>query len=94
MSRGTFHRTHPDQDDWEERGPEYEDTDAPNDEGRKEDDKSLFEEDTTPGTEVDSLGADSDNDNKDHDKGVDELDDLSSDSDSVPDAESDAEYDD
>jgi hypothetical protein len=90
MSRGIFHRTHPEQDDWDERGPEYEDdeTDAPNDGGQKEDDKSIFDEGTTPGTEVDSLGADSDNE-KDDDKGVDGLDDLSSDSDSVPDAESD-----
>lgn len=88
MSRDIFHRTHPDQDDWEERGPEYEDdeTDASNDEGQKEDDKSLFDEGTTPGTEVDSLGATSD-ENKDDDKGVDGLDDLSSDSDSVPDAD-------
>ncbi|KAI7971832.1 hypothetical protein EIK77_000977 [Talaromyces pinophilus] len=93
MSRGVFHRMHPDQDDWEERGPEYEDdeADAPNEEGQKEDDKSLFDEGTTPGTEVDSLGADSDNENKDDDKGIDGLDDLSSDSNSAPDAESDAE---
>jgi hypothetical protein len=64
--------------------------DAPNDEGQKEDDRSIFDEGTTPGTEVDSLGADSDNE-KDDDKGLDGLDDLSSDNDSVADAESDRE---
>ncbi|QGA22290.1 hypothetical protein EYB26_010006 [Talaromyces marneffei] len=92
MSRGIFHRTHPDQDDWDERGPEYEydETDPLNDEGQRGDDKSIFDEGTTPSTEVDSLGASSDNED-DGDDGADGLDDLSSDSDSVSAAESDGE---
>ncbi|RAO73174.1 uncharacterized protein BHQ10_009186 [Talaromyces amestolkiae] len=84
---------HPDQEDWDEREPEYEDDEAyaPNDEGQKEDVNILFDDGTTPGTGVDSLGADSDIEDRDGYKGVHGLDDLSSDSNFVPDAESDAE---
>lgn len=88
----TLYRMHLDQVDWDKREPEHKDfeTNVPNYEGQNEDNKSIFNEDTMPDTEVDSLGARSDH-QKDDDKGVDGLDDLSSGSDTLPDAESDAE---
>lgn len=69
---------HHDQIDWDKRELEYEEfkTNVPNDEGQNEDHKSIFNEDTMPETEVDSLGARTDH-QKDDDKGVNGLDDLS-----------------
>lgn len=90
MSRDVFHRSHLDRDDWDERGPEYEEEDADSgDEAPKGGDSSGLD-DLASHTEADSL-ADSDHDGDEAEKAVDELEDLSSDSDSVQDVESEAD---
>jgi hypothetical protein len=93
MSRDVCHQYHPDQDDWDETGPEYVDDEATtsHDEGQKDGASSVWD-DGTSHTEPDSLGHDSDLDDDDeNDKGVDELDDLSSDGSSLQEADSQGE---